>query len=99
MPGKHEEGMIASVHMNILLVGLNRRIGEQLVLKRIRGEQTILCREPTFPENQVFSPAPREHQERFYQTPRVPWPPRPNPCRAIARDPGEFGGGQIRREP
>lgn len=54
---------MAKVRRNVLLGDVTGRIGE-VVLKRSRGGQQILCRKPTF-EHRVFSRAQRAHQKRF----------------------------------
>ena len=56
---------MAKIRRNVILGEVSGQIGDNIVLKRARGGQTILCRKPTFPKHRVFSPAQQEHQKRF----------------------------------
>jgi hypothetical protein len=45
--------------------GLSGTIGDQVVLKTIRGGRTIVCKKPTFQEDREFSQAQLAHQQAF----------------------------------
>jgi hypothetical protein len=58
---------LAKIKLNALVESAHGRLGSDLVLKRTRSGATILAKKPEFSKNRKFSPAQREHQERFRQ--------------------------------
>ena len=56
---------MAKVNDNIIISGVSGAIGDQLVLKRVRGGRTILCKKPTFREDRKFSEAQLARQQAF----------------------------------
>ena len=56
---------MAKVRRNIFMRGLSGTIGDQVVLKTIRGGRTIVCKKPTFQEDREFSQAQLAHQQAF----------------------------------
>jgi hypothetical protein len=56
---------MAKVNGNIIIDRVSGTIGDQLVLKRVRGGRTILCKKPTFREDRQFSEAQLARQQAF----------------------------------
>lgn len=56
---------MAKVNDNLLLEGLSGKVGDKLVLKRIRGGRTILCKKPTFGPDRKFSNGQLDRQQAF----------------------------------
>lgn len=56
---------MAKVNGNLLLEHVNGTIGDQFVLKRVRGGRTILCKKPTFREDRKFSDKQLAKQQAF----------------------------------
>lgn len=58
---------MAKVNRNILLNGLSGTVGDQLVIKRVRGGGTIVTNKPTFSANRIFSAEQLAHQQAFQE--------------------------------
>lgn len=56
---------MAKVNGNIFLERVNGTVGDQMVLKRVRGGRTILCKKPTFREDRQFSEKQLAKQQLF----------------------------------
>jgi hypothetical protein len=56
---------MAKVKRNIFIQGVSGKVGDQMIIRRMRGGGTIVCAKPTFPENREFSQAQLDHQYAF----------------------------------
>jgi hypothetical protein len=56
---------MAKIKGNLLLEGVSGKIGNQLVLKRVRGGGTILAKKPTFGADRNFSAKQLASQQAF----------------------------------
>ena len=56
---------MAKVNGNIFLERVNGTVGDQMVLKRVRGGRTILCKKPTFKEDRTYSEEQLARQQVF----------------------------------
>jgi hypothetical protein len=56
---------MAKVKGNLMMAHLSGSLGDQFIVKRGRGGQTIICKKPTFQEDREFSPAQLARQQAF----------------------------------
>lgn len=56
---------MVKVKKNIVMEGMSGALGDQLILKWVRGGRTILCVKPTFDPDRQYSEAQLAHQQRF----------------------------------
>ena len=58
---------MAKIHNNIFVRGLTGSVGEQFVIRQVRGGRTIIANKPVFNVNQIFTDPQKAQQEAFRQ--------------------------------
>jgi len=56
---------MAKVKGNLFLERVRGKVGDQMVLKRVRGGGTILCKKPTYSNDRTFSERQQARQQMF----------------------------------
>ncbi len=56
---------MAKVNGNLFMDRMSGSVGDQLIIRRIRGGQTIICARPTFGPDRTFSEAQLARQQAF----------------------------------